>query len=449
VLDVPRLLRHGRATREQIVAFQERRLRELVHHAYERVPYYHRLFDDARIKPADIRTIADLHLIPITTKETLRALARDERLARGVNRSRLIKHESNGSTGIPMTVFRQRSESIALAAVHRRARSESRIGRGHHVAIVNWRNRGATSAPGKRSGSLMHKLWGVESTTRIDCVLPIEVLSKQLSEARPDVIVGYPSVLSLVAAHLGEGQSDVRPKHVVTISEVLTPAMRSKMESVFAAPVRDVYSCWELALIGYECHAGGAYHVCDDNLILEVLRDGNPVEAEGESGEVVGTSLTYAAMPFIRYELGDVVTRGPDRCACGSPFSTLSAIQGRVVDYFPLPDGRVIHPYDISAIIWETAFRCMRQYQLVQERSDRVVAHVALMSEHHRDEVMAAMRRVEDLLGPRVHLVLEFVQEIPPGPRGKFGVYRSLVRSVPRIDVIRKQPRTFRSSDSF
>src|SRR5687768_14363962 len=124
VLDVPRLLRHGRGTREQIVAFQERRLRELVHHAYERVPYYHRLFDDARIKPADIRTIADLHLIPITTKETLRALARDERLARGVNRSRLIKHESNGSTGIPMTVFRQRSESIALAAVHRRARSE-------------------------------------------------------------------------------------------------------------------------------------------------------------------------------------------------------------------------------------------------------------------------------------------------------------------------------------
>ncbi|MDP9178373.1 MAG: hypothetical protein M3O61_11895 [Gemmatimonadota bacterium] len=331
MLDVPRLLRHGRATREQIVAFQERRLRELVHHAYERVPYYRRLFDEARIKPADIRTLADLRIIPITTKETLRALPRDELLARGVNRSRLIKHESNGSTGIPVTVFRHRSETIALAAVHRRARSEVRIGRGHHVAIVNWRNRGGSSAPRKRSGSLMHKLWGVESTTQINCVLPVEEISK--------------------------------------------------------------------------------------------------FQSVGEPGEVVGTSLTYAAMPFIRYELGDVVTRGPDRCACGSPFSTLSAIQGRVVDYFPLPDGRVIHPYDISAIIWETAFRYMRQYQLVQERSDRIVAHIALVSEEYRREVLAAMRRVEDLLGPQVQLVLHFVQEIPPGARGKFGIYRSLVRS--------------------
>jgi phenylacetate-CoA ligase len=134
-------------------------------------------------------------------------------------------------------------------------------------------------------------------------------------------------------------------------------------------------------------------------------------------------------MPFIRYKLGDVVTRGPERCACGSPFSTLSAIQGRVVDYFPLPDGRLLHPYQISAIVWETAFRCIRQYQLVQERTDRIVARIALLSERYRDEVVAEMRRVENLLGPEVELVVEFVEDIPTGPRGKFGVYRSLVSS--------------------
>jgi len=94
-----------------------------------------------------------------------------------------------------------------------------------------------------------------------------------------------------------------------------------------------------------------------------------------------------------------------------------------------LPDGRVLHPYTISAIIWETAFRCMRQYQLVQERTDHIIAHVALTSEEYRGEVMSEMRRVEELLGPRVQLVVEFVDEIPPGPRGKFGVYRSLVQS--------------------
>jgi phenylacetate-CoA ligase len=428
IVDVPRILRHGKASRDEIVAFQERRLRQIVRHAYERVPYYRRLFDDARIKPDDIRTIADLHVIPVTTKETLRALARDDLTARGVNPNRLIRHESNGSTGIPVTVFRQRAEAIALAAMHRRARWEVGIERGYRVATVNWRSRGATAVPRKQHRGLRNKLWGIESSTRIDCALPVEEIAKQLKEARPEVIVGYPSVLSLVAAHLGEGQTEVRPKHVITVSEVVTPAMRARMDSVFRAPVRDVYSCWELALIAHECGAGGNYHVCDDNLILEVLRDGQPVSA-GEAGEVVGTSLNYAAMPFIRYELGDVVTRGPERCGCGSPFSTLAAIQGRVVDYFPLPDGRVLHPYTISAIIWETAFRCMRQYQLVQERTDRITAYVALASEHYRDDVSAEMCRVETLLGPGVELVVEFVEEIPAGPRGKFGVYRSLVRS--------------------
>lgn len=428
VLDVPRILRHGKGTREEIVAFQERRLRDMVRHAYERVPYYRRLFDDARVKAGDIRTLADLHRIPVTTKATLRALARDEIVARGVNSSRLMRHESNGSTGVPLTVFRQRAEAITLAAVRRRARSEARIGRGLRVAIVNWRNRSASSLARTKRGSVMHKLWGVESTTRIDCALPVEEIAKQLTEAQPDVVTGYPGVLSLVAAHLGEGQTAVRPKHVMTVSEVVTPAMRARMEHVFGAPVRDIYSCWELALVAHECGEGGTYHVCDDNLILEVLRDGQPVDA-GDSGEVVGTSLNHAAMPLIRYELGDVVTRGPDRCACGSPFSTLSAIQGRVVDYFPLPDGRVLHPYQISAIIWETAFRCMRQYQLVQERVDRIVARVALAAEQDREEVVADMHRVKKLLGPDVELVIEFADDIPPGPRGKFGVYRSLVSS--------------------
>lgn len=428
LLDVPRILRHGKGSRDEIVAFQEGRLREMVRHAYERVPYYRRLFDGVRIKPDDIRTIADLHLIPITTKETLRALPREELVAHGVNPRRLVRHQSNGSTGVPVTVRRQRTEAISLAAMHRRARSELRIGRGLHVAIVNWRNRGAGAPPRIQRGSLLHKLWGIESTTRIDCALPVEEIAKQLSEARPDVIAGYPGVLSHVAAHLGKGQTAVRPKHVMTISEVVTPAMRARMEHVFGAPVRDIYSCWELALVAYECGAGGTYHVCDDNLILEVLRNGL-LAGTGESGELVGTSLNYAAMPIIRYELGDVVTRGPDRCACGSPFSTLGAIQGRVVDYFPLPDGRVLHPYEISAIVWETAFRCMRQYQLVQERTDRIVARIALAAESHREDVAAEMRRVEALLGPGVELVVEFVDDIPPGPRGKFGVYRSLVSS--------------------
>src|SRR6185295_16153202 len=100
--DIPRLLRHPRASREQIIAFQEQRLRELVAHAYDNVPYYRRLFDDAGIRPRDIQRLGDLEKIPITTKATLQALGGSDMLAHGIPASGLVARRTNGSTGIPL-----------------------------------------------------------------------------------------------------------------------------------------------------------------------------------------------------------------------------------------------------------------------------------------------------------------------------------------------------------
>ena len=210
--------------------------------------------------------------------------------------------------------------------------------------------------------------------------------------------------------------------------------MRARIEQVFHAPVRDIYASWEFALMAYQCPSGDSYHVCDDNLIVEVRNNGSEA-GPGESGEVVGTSLQFAAMPLIRYEIGDVVTRGPDQCACGSPFTTLTAIQGRMVDYFRLADGRVMHPYAIGRILWQTAFRCMRQYQIVQETPERIIARVVLRSGEDRPDVIEIFEKVKELLGPRVSLAIEYLDEIQPGAKGKFGVYSSLVSSEYQYDA--------------
>jgi phenylacetate-CoA ligase len=243
---------------------------------------------------------------------------------------------------------------------------------------------------------------------------------------QPDVILGYAGVLGRLAESLNEGQTAINPRIVISASEVLTSVTRHRLGRVFNASVRDVYASWELGLMAYECGAGGAYHTCDDNLILEVEKDGKPV-GEGETGNVLGTNLHFAAMPFIRYEIGDLATRGPDRCPCGAPFHTLSSIDGRVQDYFRLPDGRVIHPMHITAMVRETVFRSIRQYQVVQERIDRVVARVVARSEEGKPDVENVFREVEAFLGPGVSVAVEFTDEIPPGPGGKIGEYRSLV----------------------
>ncbi len=78
--------------------------------------------------------------------------------------------------------------------------------------------------------------------------------------------------------------------------------------------------------MAWECRHSGDLHTCDDGVLVEVLRDGRPAEP-GERGEVVVTNLHAYAMPFIRYRIGDLATRGAP-CGCGAPFSTIGEITG-------------------------------------------------------------------------------------------------------------------------
>jgi phenylacetate-CoA ligase len=241
-------------------------------------------------------------------------------------------------------------------------------------------------------------------------------------ESNPEVISGYPGVLSRLAQYVAATKTEIRPRLIVSTAELLTPTMRGAIESAFGAPVRDTYTCYEFSSIAWECPAGGTYHVNDDNVIVEIEGD----DAK-ESGELIGTSLHFAAMPIIRYRLGDIVTRGPDRCGCGSSFSTLSSIQGRTIDYFHLPDGSLLHPHLIAAAVWKGGFEWMHQYQVVQKKRDRVVMRIVSRRVPSAVEIEEIKRAVSEVLGADVQFTVALVDDIPDEPFGKFCAYRSLV----------------------
>lgn len=423
--DVPRLLRHPHGSRERIVAFQEQRLRQLVRHAYENVPYYRRLFDEAGVKPDDIRGLADLKRIPITTKATLQSLGGSEMLARGFTKSDLVKRETNGSTGIPVRVYRKRIEQVIPTTLLWRVRRELGLRRGLRVTFLAkyGPNMGPKSFP-RRIRARLQRAFGVQTWTRVESTAPMNEVVARVRESKPDVIGGYAGVLNRLARELGDDQTDLRPRLILTVSEVLTPTMRARIEKVFRAPVRDTYSCYELGMIAWECPQGGTYHVCDDNVIIEI--EGAD---DTNTGELIGTNLHFTAMPTIRYQLGDVVTRGPERCACGSPFTTLSAIQGRMNDYFPMPDGRLIHPYQIGLAVWTASFAWMHQYQVIQERRDRVVMRIDARRNPTVDEIGALEKAVSAVFGPDVAFSTQLVDDINDEVNGKFRIYRSFVES--------------------
>ena len=441
------LLCHPHAAREEIVAFQNRQLRHLITHAYNNVPYYRMLFDQNGIKPKDIQSVSDLPAIPISSKKDIQSLPMEEVVARGVNPKNLFARRTSGSSGEPLTIRRTWFEQQLFGLFRLRMMRDFGLrftDRQVSIGLIRERHQFDDQLPLKIIQAL-----GLLGKVRINCLLPPEDIVRLLRDLCPSILTGFSGVLLQISHIIGvEDRLSIRPRFMVAGAEVLTPLMRHQITEAFKAPVFEVYASLEFSMIAWECKKTGELHTCDDNLIVEVLDDDRPV-AIGERGEVVGTNLHSFAMPFIRYRLGDIVTKGSETCQCGQPFSTIRAIQGRMLDYFPLPGGRMIHPYEIT-VPHVGAASWVRQYQLIQEREDRIILRVVPLTTPTTQELARLQESVTTILGQGVEFQVILVPEIQLEPSGKFRVSRSLVKSAyDGIDWEKQQTDRLNSSSRY
>jgi phenylacetate-CoA ligase len=163
-------------------------------------------------------------------------------------------------------------------------------------------------------------------------------------------------------------------------------------------------------------------HTCDDSVIVEILREGKPVEV-GEQGEVVVTSLFSYAQPFIRYRNGDLAVRGPETCRCGQPFSSIQTVVGRGTDYFQMPDGSSMHPFAISGPLLKEADLWVNRYQLIRESAHDLVLRLAPLQVPSADDLEAIRTIGRKALPEEVTLTIELVEDIPVAPMTKFPMY--------------------------
>jgi phenylacetate-CoA ligase len=418
--------RHTRASRAELREWQDARLRRLVLHAYEAVPFYRRLFDRHRLHPRHIRGVMDLELIPTTDKAMMRQAGTAALLAQGRDPGSLLAVRTSGSSGEPFTIHRSWLEDKLQYLL--RLRTLGAFGVRHRDRIVSVGVGGRPdSGDAKVIGRSLRAL-GFHGRQLVDGLQEPARVAVQLREARADVLVGLPGMLDrLTAPALADVIAGVRPRLVMIGGEVATPAMRLRIREAFAAPLYETYGSHECPLVAWECRHSGDLHTCDDGVLVEVIQAGRPAEP-GERGEVVLTNLHAYAMPFLRYRIGDLATRA-DGCRCGLPFGSIGEIQGRMIDYFPLPDGRLLHPYEIvTRLVWGPG-EWLKQYQLVQERRDRVVLYAVTDGTPSAERVEGIGRTVRPLLGPAVEFEVQVVERIPLDATGKLRPSRSLVRS--------------------
>jgi phenylacetate-CoA ligase len=228
-----------------------------------------------------------------------------------------------------------------------------------------------------------------------------EILPEIISY-RPDVIFGNTSYFRLLAQHLPEEKISYHPKMLFSCGEPTDEPNRKYLESRLACDVYHGYGAWEFGPMVMECFHKTGMHVFADGLIMEILKDGQPV-APGEPGEIVATGLLNRAMPFIRYRLRDIGSMRPELCSCGRTLPLLGSVEGRAVDFITIAGGRTLSPKAFLGLIHSVDG--LPPCQLVQEDEQNLELRVFKKpGEDITGPLATVLVQLESWLGPSAHL---------------------------------------------
>lgn len=414
-------------SREEILALQWQRLKELVQHAYQNVPYYRTAMDKLGLAPLDIQTPQDYARLPILTKQEINA-HREEMVAQNYPKEKLIPTASGGSTGAPVHLY----HDPGLVAAYRAAklRNFRWVGWAPGDAWARLWGSAFDVAPHQ---ALLGRMW--DRLTRV-LILPcfqmdedtMEEYARALLRFKPDVIEAYTTPMYLFARFLeSKGIKDIQPKGVICSAEMLFPYQREAIEKVFHCKVFNRYGGREMGDVSHECPEG-SLHINAENIYVEFLRDGQPGRP-GEAGEIILTPLDSYGMPLLRYQVEDIGSPSEKDCSCGRGLPLMEVVEGRVQDLISLPSGRYL-PGEFFPHLFKD-FDIVR-FQVVQESLRHLLIKIVKGNNLPQRDIDYLVGKIREYVGDAVELELDFVDDIPLTPSGKF---RYTVSKVP-MDLV-------------
>jgi phenylacetate-CoA ligase len=199
-----------------------------------------------------------------------------------------------------------------------------------------------------------------------------DTLLEIYNRVKPELLYGCTTPLKMLAEYIGEKDCSTHyTKRVITTAEMPDHQTRSLLENAFEAEVYDFYGLTEMGLVGWECSEHNGYHIAEDSSLVEYL----PVENNGSNYRIIMTNLNLMAMPFIRFESGDVACLAKDiLCPCGRGFAKLEKVEGRITDCIKLKDGRILSPYRLTCSLEK--LRGIKKYQVIQNDYHRFTVKV-------------------------------------------------------------------------
>jgi phenylacetate-CoA ligase len=389
-----------RASRDEIEALQLSRLKGALQRAYTKVTHYKIALDAAGIHPDDVRSLDDVTRLPLTGKDDLRRNYPFGMFA--VPMDDIVRiHASSGTTGKPTVVGYTRGDIETWSAL---------MGR-------------SIRAAGGRSSDKIHNAYGYGLFTGGlgfhygaewlgAAVIPAAAGSTErhvqlICDFKPDLLVATPSYALVIADELE--RQGISPRETglrvgIFGAEPWSEAMRAEIEARLGLTALDHYGLSEMMGpgVGQEiAETKGGHTIWEDHFLPEIIdpQSGKRLP-DGETGELVITTLTREAMPLIRYRTRDVTALHP---GMARSMRRIDRIKGRSDDMLIIR-GVNVFPSQIETILMGEA-RLAPHYVLEvkrEHRLDELALDVEMRPEaaarSSPDEVAALAREVERLV---------------------------------------------------
>ena len=380
--------------RESLRKIQSIRLKKIVDYVYHNTPFYRKKMQEMGITPDDINSIDDIVKLPFTTKHDLRDNYPFGLCA--VPMSQIVRiHASSGTTGKPTVVGYTRKDLSSWAECISRAFTAYGAGRSDIFQV--------SYGYGLFTGGL-----GLDFGARALGAMTIPMSAGNtrrqmmvMEDLGATAFACTPSYALYLAESIQEAGLTDRLKIRVGIhgAEPWTEEMRKKIETILHINCFDIYGLCEITGPGVamDCIHHAGLHVNADHFYPEVLNPAtNEACADGETGELVFTTLSKEAMPLLRYRTKDLTSIDHSRCACGRTTPRISKFTGRTDD-MKVIRGVNVFPTQVETALLSMGGQVAPHYMLIVDREnnlDVLTVMVEVTEEYFSDEIrkMEALR---------------------------------------------------------
>jgi phenylacetate-CoA ligase len=400
-------------------ALQVKKLRNLLAHCYDHIPYYRKLIDERQIDINGFTSTAVLNEFPVLTKEIIQEHFPDFMPDGSVLLKGVKSKQTGGTTGNILFNRNDANTRSSTWATFKRyedwmgytADSRTLILMGGHV-----KHAGLKEKVIQKASSLINRTTSVDIYNTSDET--VEKVIKLIESDSFSFIRSYPQFLYNIARIFESRNLEFRIKGISTTAEPVMPEHRRLFRKVFHAEVFDQYGCGEIGGIAYECDHHEGMHIAVERVIVEL----------NEQNELILTDLDNYTMPFIRYWNADQAVMGDSECSCGRKSPLIKQILGRTCDYVSGADGQFLH----WAYFWHLIFdsniaqsRQLRKFQIVQAEEKKLVFRLVSdpLSEEEKDFILTD---IKSRLG---ELTIEFKYESEI-ENTKTGKYRPVINKL-------------------